>query len=539
MQQKKRDWRKIYRGCNDLCLKDLADVFKCLSLSRQIYSERPAVVRLVLLHVWPLTDFQRRHLLQALKAEELSRDELLDFDKSLASFSQIKRQQKELEFSEETESRNFGVSFMGDRNEKRPRRSLENDFDPSRLAEEESGDSQLELPQRVLIDLKPDSRRRIKARKPSQGSEKMIPMKRLSTVAGSPIALGKGSAQQRPKLYKNKLKMHKIHPFSSKDALALKQKKRHRQRSVNRTLPTKAGKSKLKQKSNESDISLDVKRTYVHRKDFRHADLEKVLWNMAHPRMGNFSYYQGLNYLVAYVLDLMGDPVETYNLSICLLEKHFREYIGQNLEGIGVLTHTLKRLIQIFLKDLAQLVERNENVISGATSSNWILTLFTMLKKYKRRVRLLDQVFDIFAAQGWVGFFKCVLVILYYLERDLLKCDSEQVLLFMNGFAKRGFEKLGEIFPNKRKSKEEKSASISIYSDRNIPVLDVLQSHYTDNEGCGLEATQFNFKEEIKQFSLVSTLLLTDLSVEYKNTKIAFDSSWKVVLEQVQHLHAK
>ena len=47
-------------------------------------------------------------------------------------------------------------------------------------------------------------------------------------------------------------------------------------------------------------ISLDIKRTFNKQPDFDKKILELILQNIADKDIGNFSYYQGLNYLTSY-----------------------------------------------------------------------------------------------------------------------------------------------------------------------------------------------------------------------------------------------
>ena len=257
---------------------------------------------------------------------------------------------------------------------------------------------------------------------------------------------------------------------------------------------------------------------------------------MAHPDRGDFSYYQGLNFLVAYVLDLLRDPKPTYDVCMGLVDGHMRAYVGDSLQGVDVLAHTLRRLVELFLAGLAVYAGSDDNMISSATSANWMLTVFTVLKKFKRRVRLLDQVVDIFVAQGWVGFFKCALVLFYYLEPDLLECGPEDLLVFMNDFARRGFRKLGEAFPTKSQHKKQ---SIELYSDRSLRQFETGQVSFAESDTFGLETPQFDFKREIKRFDLVSKLLLTDLSVEFKNANSAYEQQWSQVLQKIEMMSKK
>jgi len=336
------------------------------------------------------------------------------------------------------------------------------------------------------------------------------------------------TSKKMPKIYKNKNQN-----FNTEASKGIRKiVSRHRSKSSSNSLPTKS--KKQKPKPGDNIITLDVKRTHVERKEFDHVSLEQVLRNIAHPKMGNFAYYQGLNYIVAYILDLMKDPVETYNVSIMLMEMHFRKYVNHNMDNLNILFYTLRRLIQVFLPNLASHIDRNENMEANATYANWFLTLFTTLKQFKENVRLLDQVFDIFMAKGWVGFFKCVLVMFYYLEEDITALQSEEMIMFLNDFTKQGFQQLGESLLNARKNHSKKSiknlTSQTTFSNTNK----TNETSEFDNEDMGL----FNFKNEIKEFNMVNKLLLVEFAMEYHNMKEAVEKKWIDIIRKVES-HSK
>jgi hypothetical protein len=253
--------------------------------------------------------------------------------------------------------------------------------------------------------------------------------------------------------------------------------------------------------------------------------------------MGNFAYYQGLNYIVAYILDVMQDPVQTYNISIMLMEMHFRKYVNHNMDNLNILFYTLRRLIQVFLPELASHIDRNENMEANATYANWFLTLFTTLKQFKENVRLLDQVFDIFMAKGWVGFFKCVLVIFYYLEEDIIALQTEDMIMFLNDFTRKGFEQLGESLQNSKRNQSKKSIK-KLGSFTSISNAEKKQSSLCETESCLTPVPLFNFKIEIKEFRMVNKLLLVEFAMEYHNMREAVEKKWIEIIRKVE-LHSK
>lgn len=231
-----------------------------------------------------------------------------------------------------------------------------------------------------------------------------------------------------------------------------------------------------------SQISLDVKRTFRELPGFDHLKLEKVLRNLCHPRQGNFSYFQGLNNLTGYFLNTFdGDELVTYNFVITLLEDHLRQYLDGQMENMKVLVFFVKRLVEIFFPRISRHIHRNKIVDPLVVFSNWVLGLFVFDQSGQseqppessfwstdpRRVSLerdqsvgeglpnpaapsgstfspkyYRQMMDIFVAEGWVGFFKCLLVMLQFYEAALLSWSGSNLMSRLSNFPQFVFQDL-------------------------------------------------------------------------------------------------
>jgi hypothetical protein len=520
-KNRKRDWKEKYRDCDDSVIIDLKDILHCLMLNTSIYKKKTEIIRKILLKVWPLSTEQRKYLYIEMTSESLSRDALLDYEESSYAFTRIRKvEKKEIK-------RQFGESFMKVRKKTGGLiDTIKNDFTPPDSKDDQSSEIIPDKSDAPITNLKNKTGNLIiknKIKNPFIENSKVLENDQFPTETSS--------TPKMPKIYKNKNQN-----FQTEGPKGIRKiMSRHRSKSSSNSLPTKSKKQKPKPADNI--ITLDVKRTHVERKEFDHVSLEQVLRNISHPKMGNFAYYQGLNYIVAYVLDVMQDPVETYNVSIMLMEMHFRKYVNHNMDNLNILFYTLRRLIQVFLPNLASHIDRNENMEANATYANWFLTLFTTLKQFKENVRLLDQVFDIFMAKGWVGFFKCVLVIFYYLEEDITALQSEEMIMFLNDFTKQGFQRLGESLLNAKKNHSKKSIK-NLSSQASLSNVDKkANTNYDSNiesEGTPL----FNFKNEIKEFEMVNKLLLVEFAMEYHNMKEAVEKKWIEIIRKVE-THSK
>lgn len=511
-KERKRKWQEKFNGTDDSIQTNLGDVLSLLMLNRQVYRGKQSVIRRILMTVWPLSVSQRKYLYIQMTLKSHAKKQLLDYEESSYAFSRIKK--RELPGVDAKRPQKFGESFM------KVQRKKGELVDPIR------NDFDLETEEVASDDLSETN--------PSQ-STTLLSQKQDSVISNpqiqNPFVTNTFSTEnldtpKSPKMHQNKGQKYQTEMHSEIKKIP----NRHRSTSTGNTLPTKS--KKQKPKPGDNIISLDVKRTHVERKEFDHVSLEQVLRNIGHPKMGNFAYYQGLNYIVAYILDIIGDPVETYNISITLMERDFRKYVNHNMDNLNILFYTLRRLIQVFLPDLASHIDRNENMEANATYANWFLTLFTTLKQFKENVRLLDQVFDIFMSKGWVGFFKCVLVIFYYLEEDITSLQSEEMIMFLNDFTKKGFELLGEVLTSPKRNVSKKSIR-NQSSHSSFQNLDKKELTTFDSQTSLGRTPLFNFKEEVKEFAMVNKLLLVEFSMEYHNMREAVEKKWIDILRRV------
>lgn len=497
-------------------------------MNRRVHNSKPDIVKKILLNIWPLTVEQRKFLYIEMTSDSLSRDALLDYEEHSYAFNRIKS--KNISPNINRPNRQFGESFMKiDLKKGELIDTIKNDFEPENLDIDAKSQENSEIKSiEKVSNLKNVDSNIIKKTSPEESNPFLSNISNENNSESTFTSEG-------PKIYKKSNK-----GFQSELPIGVKKVvERHRSRSRTRvnTLPTKLKKTKQKVKPGDNIITLDVKRTHVERKEFDHVSLEQVLRNIAHPKMGNFAYYQGLNYIVAYILDVLVDPVETYNISITLMEMHFRKYVNHNMDNLNILFYILRRLLQVFLPDLAAHIDRNENMEANATYANWFLTLFTTLKQFKQNVRLLDQVFDIFIAKGWVGFFKCVLVMFYYLEEDITSLHSEEMIMYLNDFTKKGFQRLGENLFIKSKAKT-KSSFQNLPSDLSIKNIEKKQISSVDTLTTQESTPLFNFKQEIKEFHMVNKLLLIEFTMEYHNMREAVEKKWIEVLKKVE-IHTK
>ena len=588
-----RDWKDNYtKENNPQGVLELKEILELLLLNREMYLNHTAIIKKILTRIWPLSGRQRKYLYFSLvNPGVMLKKPLFDYETySFPPLSSPVTSSSHLELGEceiaEGSKREFGESFMMSPAEMDEhlsglglrsvdeRRTLGNDFAPELKGEERLG---LNLEMGLGDTLEDDSfmtmvrkeqrerleneelgggenggvgsvssvslveTERSEASKTSDSptdTKRVAPMKRKTKAKMVSVSHSKPEPvkdfrrnRSRPKLAKGK------NPFRGGNDLPTKKPKK-----------VKKKVKKLKPLDKDHIIALDVKRTHAERADFDHLSLEQILRNVNHTEMGRFSYYQGLNYIVAYLLDVMGDKERTYCLTIRLLESEFRQYVDENMENLSQLFYMFRRILHIFLPRVSHHLERNENMQTSVIYANWFLTIFTTLKQQKKHIPMLDQIFDIFVSKGWAGFFRCILVLLYHCEDTILSLRNDELIVFLTDFARKGFQVLGERFEGKKRKGPhvgKRRATQQIEFDKQELAIIRAEKVKEDEEETRkreLESAQkkeveyipkFDFKREIKMFDAVNKLLLVEFRMEYHSINEAYEKKWVQLIKKV------
>ena len=245
-------------------------------------------------------------------------------------------------------------------------------------------------------------------------------------------------------------------------------------------------KSHFTAKECESIITLDVKRTNCFSSSFSQQNLEKVLRKVADPDLGKFQYYQGLNYIAAYILMLYESNVyKTYSVLITLLHKYFSEYVDKDLGSIKKLFFFTKRLLATYNPQLHSFLENEVKVNLDIVMASWCLTLFTTVIQTTPKSSILDQIMDVFVAKGWPGFFQCVLTLLEVLSERLYSCGYEDILMNLSEMSKNGFQDIIKV-----------------------------------------EGEDFNLKERLVNFKHINKATITLLNCQYQQIKDCMEEHW-------------
>lgn len=254
--------------------------------------------------------------------------------------------------------------------------------------------------------------------------------------------------------------------------------------------------------SNSSQIiGLDVKRTFCEHPSFSAEMLEQILNNISRPDVGNFPYYQGLNFVTNYFcITFDGDYLQSYNFTITLLRNKFSRFIDSELKNLKQLFYCLKKLIRVNMPELMQHIEHSHSLDLDAVFTGWCLTLFTSITQRYPQSSLLDEVVDIFIGEGWPGFIKVVISIFDSLAEKIVTLEYEEMLRLLTDIIKNNFSEV---------IKEEANRHRKI-APRGFNGL--ANNSLSKNSNSLLN---FSFKQRIKQFPKINARLIDQYIEEY------------------------
>lgn len=156
-------------------------------------------------------------------------------------------------------------------------------------------------------------------------------------------------------------------------------------------------------------IKNDVMRTKFFKGD-KHA-LEQILMRLDN-ELPSVGYFQGLNCLAAFLLDLTDDVLLTYDLTFFILMKQMSHYFDDDFRRINKLIFIAERLILRYHPESHVVVENSE-ISHPYYLTPIIITIFFGTRQYTNNEVFLQLFLDLFLCDGWIAFFKVFLNYFY------------------------------------------------------------------------------------------------------------------------------
>ncbi len=161
--------------------------------------------------------------------------------------------------------------------------------------------------------------------------------------------------------------------------------------------------------------------------------------------MGDFSYYQGLNYVTGYFYLIFDfDALDTYNFVINVYFPLFSLLIEKDLNGLTKIFYIINRLLRQNFSNLMDHLSVNLDLNVELFFTSWCLTFFTTIIQFKKKSQNLDIIMDILIGKGWLGFFRVILVIFEMIEPLVYNLKYEEVIDLFREIVQTDFQNISK-----------------------------------------------------------------------------------------------
>lgn len=288
---------------------------------------------------------------------------------------------------------------------------------------------------------------------------------------------------------------------------------------------------KLELTEDDEIIILDVKRTYPHHKNFNKDVLINILKNVKVKLSGFMCYYQGMNYVVGYLLNVTKDPTFTYRLTLSLMEKHFSSFVSEDLSGMKLAFYIFNRVLQIYLPDL-HLRLKNEKVGVDIFSASWFLTVFTTVSQSDPDSQTLLAIFDIFVAGGWLAFYRVLVVIMAMRAKEVEKLAYEDIMMVYFNICKSDLfrdsgsrRSLKDSFVNSERGEDNSGRSTSLGMSSETTGEKRMSVDFSTMDAFEQNVTIVDIKTEANKIPL-DRQLIDNLIFEYRGVAQQIAAFW-------------
>ena len=203
--------------------------------------------------------------------------------------------------------------------------------------------------------------------------------------------------------------------------------------------------AKAKNEKVKKLITLDVNRTSVKDKEKEEEIKNKlidVLFAVSE-FSENINYFQGMQYIVLFLMELYGEEESFYLFLSLLLNTEYSLLFEQDLQKLKVFFYVFKRILSLFEPELSSFLNIN-NLQVDLFLPPWFITLFSsahhFLRKIEDNTSIVIRIIDFFILYGWKSSMSIGCALLHTYEKEIMKLDFERLNKFLlNDILKQDF----------------------------------------------------------------------------------------------------
>ena len=177
-------------------------------------------------------------------------------------------------------------------------------------------------------------------------------------------------------------------------------------------------------------IKMDVGRTKFARGPEYHKMLMSVLVEFFERSTSRLEYFQGFNYITAFLLDVFDQREDVLQMLGHLSRGMIADFFSDRLNGrVNSLHFQLNHLIQEYYPALF-MKWKSYDINSGVLFNSFIISLFTSHTLSNQNMLL--EFWDIILVEKWQGVIKCIVYLIQLALEELLTCDSSDTFRFFS-----------------------------------------------------------------------------------------------------------
>ena len=181
-------------------------------------------------------------------------------------------------------------------------------------------------------------------------------------------------------------------------------------------------------------IDLDVARTsFDSNREEKRKKIANILKAIS-SESPNVSYCQGMNYIAAFLLNIIENEEEVFYFFYSLLEStEYGSLFYNDLEKLKKYFYVFERILNVLVPELYEYL-KNNNISTSFYVAPWFITLFTDSYPYvknKENPKIVFRIWDLFIFSGWKNVIKIGISLLKHFEKKLLTLSYEDLLHFL------------------------------------------------------------------------------------------------------------
>lgn len=204
-------------------------------------------------------------------------------------------------------------------------------------------------------------------------------------------------------------------------------------------------------------IDLDLVRTALFRTDDKHRNIASIILKSITTLKDSLDYYQGMNFILLFLYQLLDYNEENTFYFFLALEKHtkYPELFENDLSILVTYYNIFEKILEINLPEVYYTL-LDKQIMTQFYATPWFITLFTSevdIFEKTKAPKFILLAFESFIFGGWSGVFNAGLALLYYNKDKILNFDGNDLMRFMiaelnniNNISEENYEKLQKFF---------------------------------------------------------------------------------------------